>query len=188
LREYFDGPGFFIEAGAVDGFFESNTYHLETYRGWSGILIEPVPEMYKRLAINRPKAITFNCALVSPEFDGSEVPLSASHATSKVTLSNLGFKTNHESTGETILVPARTLNSILKEVGVSRIDLLSLDVEGFEIETLRGLDFMNFKPRYILVECLNSEAKTEMDRFLYGHYDHVDSLSHRDYLYRARDT
>lgn len=38
-------------------------------------------------------------------------------------------------------VPARTLSSVLDELGVSReIDLLSLDVEGAELEALRGLD------------------------------------------------
>ena len=42
----FDG-GFFIEAGANDGFEQSNTYHLERWRGWSGVLVEPIPELYR---------------------------------------------------------------------------------------------------------------------------------------------
>src|ERR1700686_1931252 len=32
--------GFFIEAGAHDGFTQSNTYYLERFRGWRGLLVE----------------------------------------------------------------------------------------------------------------------------------------------------
>ena len=37
--------GVFVEAGANDGYAQSNTYYFERMRGWSGVLIEPVPEL-----------------------------------------------------------------------------------------------------------------------------------------------
>ena len=37
--------GFFVEAGAHDGFTQSNTYWLERFRGWRGLLVEPMPEL-----------------------------------------------------------------------------------------------------------------------------------------------
>ena len=33
--------GFFIEAGAYDGFYLSNTLYLEKVLRWNGILVEP---------------------------------------------------------------------------------------------------------------------------------------------------
>src|SRR5438270_7132790 len=35
--------GYFVEAGAHDGFTQSNTYWLERFRGWRGLLVEPMP-------------------------------------------------------------------------------------------------------------------------------------------------
>jgi hypothetical protein len=82
-----------------------------------------------------------------------------------------------------VRVPARTLTSILEEVRPGRIDLLSLDVEGYEVEVLRGLDLARFRPRYILVET-RSVAAT--DAVLCGHYDRIAQLSHHDHLYGDR--
>jgi hypothetical protein len=51
-----------------------------------------------------------------------------------------------------IEVQARTLNSILEEQDVSAIDLLSIDVEGAELEVLSGTDLEKYKPSLILLE------------------------------------
>jgi hypothetical protein len=55
---------------------------------------------------------------------------------------------------ETVIeVPIRTLDSVLAEAGApDRFDFLSIDVEGHEIEVLRGFDFNRWQPRLILVE------------------------------------
>ena len=132
--------GFFVEAGAVDGVFESNTYFLERWRGWHGLLVEPVPEMYQRLNVNR-RARAVNCALVSSKSRETTVRITSAHALSTI-VGVQGHDTGHADTaGAAITVPARTLGSILDEIGNPRVDLLSLDVEGFELQVLQGLDF-----------------------------------------------
>src|SRR4051795_6632212 len=51
LDHYLDADaGFFVEAGANDGYDQSNTYHLERQRGWSGLLVEAVPELARLAA------------------------------------------------------------------------------------------------------------------------------------------
>jgi len=50
-------------------------------------------------------------------------------------------------------VPVRTLNDILQEAEApSPIDLLSIDVEGHEIEVLHGFDLARWRPRLIMIE------------------------------------
>jgi hypothetical protein len=78
--------------------------------------------------------------------------------------------------------PARTLNSILLEAKSPKvIDLLSLDVEGAELEVLKGVDHNEFRFRYILIECRNY---SELDQFLTARgYSFVDQLTGHDYLF-----
>ena len=55
-------------------------------------------------------------------------------------------------TGQRVRVPTRTLNSLIAEAGLSRIDFLSIDVEGMELEALSGLDLQRYPPHLILLE------------------------------------
>src|SRR4051812_41140301 len=56
-------PGVFVEAGAADGVFQSNTYWLERRWKWSGVLVEPVPELAREARLSRPGSTVFQCAL-----------------------------------------------------------------------------------------------------------------------------
>ncbi|MCJ8281793.1 MAG: FkbM family methyltransferase [Rivularia sp. ALOHA_DT_140] len=58
----------------------------------------------------------------------------------------------------TVKVRARTLTSILDEANVKKIDFFSLDVEGFELNALKGLDFNKYQPEFMLIECLDEKS------------------------------
>jgi hypothetical protein len=83
----------------------------------------------------------------------------------------------------TIRVPARTLNSVLDAHRIQQIDLLSLDVEGYEGSVLRGLDFNKHAPRYILVEVDNLP---DVEQALDQRYELIGELSYHDRLYRVK--
>ena len=80
-------------------------------------------------------------------------------------------------------VPTRTLTSILDETRTPVIDLLSLDVEGYELEVLKGLDFARYSPRFLLIECLSDEHKVQLSAFLGSRYKCIDQFSYRDYFF-----
>ena len=62
--------GYFVELGANDGITYSNTYYFEKYRGWKGILIEPIPHKYLNCLKIRSKETQVFCnACVSYDFD-----------------------------------------------------------------------------------------------------------------------
>jgi FkbM family methyltransferase len=180
LDRLFDGPGFFIEAGALDGVFESNTYYLEKFRGWSGVLVEPVPDMFRRIAVNRPRAKAFQCALVAEDFPSATVPIAAAHAYSRIVSSDAA------SGSDVVDVPARTLlTSVLDEANPQTIDFLSLDVEGFELNVLGGLDLSRYRPRYMLIECLDKNSRASIDARLADQYRRVEDVTDRDALYAS---
>ena len=191
LEQYFNyRNGFFIEVGANDGFNQSNTYYFEQFKGWKGILVEGIPELYQQCLLERPKAKVFNCALVSSDFSESYVTMKYSNLMSLVegSLKSKQAEENHVQKGVIpyeIKVPARTLTSILDECEVNEIDFFSLDVEGYELNVLKGLDFNKYRPKYMLIE---ARFKEEIDNYISDLYIEIEQLSCHDFLYKCKQT
>ena len=184
------GPGVFVEAGAHDGFTQSNTYYLERHRGWRGLLVEPVPELHAK-ARRRRRAQVVNAALVGPEAEGTTVPIQFGDLMSTVRDQPGHAAAGLENAGRrayTAHVPARTLSSLLDEAGLEHVDLLVLDVEGHEAEALRGLDLDRHAPSLILLELLDLPAQRPVfDALLGERYRFEQELSPWDALYRKRE-
>ena len=67
--------GFFIEVGANDGYSQSNTYFLEKFLGWRGILVEGIPSLYEKCKRIRSKSSVYHCALVSPNYNNDFIEM-----------------------------------------------------------------------------------------------------------------
>jgi len=140
----------------------------------------------------------FNCALVPPDHPEASITLTYRGAMTVVErqLGNAGSEDAWEAMKGRVLdepehsftVPARTLSSVLDEAGAPEIDFLSLDVEGFEPDVLRGLDLARHAPRWILVETDNDPPRTEGVRAALGdRYAEVDPVTPIDLLLRRID-
>jgi FkbM family methyltransferase len=176
IWKYFDKKknGLIVEVGAFDGIHFSNSYSLENI-GWRSLCIEPTPVMYKKLIANRPNADCFNLAVVGDEkinqidFLTEELGL-----LSGVNIDVEDVKLRYERRGlefkepEKIKVNARTLNSIFHQLKISpgEIDCITIDVEGFEMDVLRGFDLNVFKPQLIIVEANTLAHEKEIVEYL----------------------
>jgi len=191
--------GVFIEAGANDGVRQSNTYYFEKIRGWTGLLVEPVPELAAECRKNRRASVVREAALVEREVAGATVELHVAGLMSTVAgaLGDGAATAEHVAAGRavqglaetrTIRVPARTLSALIDEAGlVGEIDLLSLDVEGAEEAALRGLDLRRHTPRFICVEARDEAAIAVVlgERYRVAEVL-TDVGTHRDVLYARR--
>jgi FkbM family methyltransferase len=196
IEKYLDfDDGYFVELGANDGCFQSNTLHYEKFRGWHGVLIEPSPDRCQHCRDNRsPRDHVVNAACVSFGYSGQTVELIYSNAMS-VSLNvetDIGDPAAHAELGRQFLgpdetvfnfqAPARTLNSILKESDAPTcIDLLSLDVEGAEIEVLKGVDHAAFRFRYMLIECRDIARLSDYLEPL--GYRLIEKFNEHDYMF-----
>jgi len=200
LEAYLDyDNGFFVELGANDGVAQSNTLHFERFRGWRGILVEPTPHNFLRCLQNRAEATQVFCAACTA-FDYRdrfvEIAFSNLMSTPIGLDSDILDPLAHARTGERFLkahervftfgAPARPLNDLLVEGRApARIDLLSLDVEGAELEVLRGIDHKAFRFRFI---CVESRDLGRISAYLSAQgYELVQTLTHHDHLFRDRD-
>ena len=79
-------------------------------------------------------------------------------------------------------VYVKTLNKILNESKAPKIiDFMSIDVEGSEMEVLKGINFKEYKFKYILIECRNFK---KINNFLIKkNYKFIKKLSTHDYLF-----
>lgn len=185
--------GFYIEAGAYDGVLQSNTKFLEEEYNWTGILIEPSPKVFLELEKNRPNNINVNKCLVSPWHNSKTIK----GAFDNGPMSSVGNIRNLKNV-ELIDVECDTLENILDYYDIQKIDFMTVDTEGYELEVLQGLNLLKHRPLYIMIEIYENQ-KNELFQFMEDmnyillenitNYNLLDNPgwdgSHNDYLFRA---
>uniref|UniRef100_A0A6C0KHW4 Methyltransferase FkbM domain-containing protein n=1 Tax=viral metagenome TaxID=1070528 RepID=A0A6C0KHW4_9ZZZZ len=141
--------GVFLELGACDGIYLSNTYALEKYLNFTGVLIEPGKNSFNELIKNRPNCKNFNCLVGTDEEyveyigDGTGVggPLKLLENTQKNQSEKNWIDAWKLNRNDVTKIKCRKLSDILHEAQIKYIDFWSLDVEGSELEVLKTMDW-----------------------------------------------
>jgi FkbM family methyltransferase len=158
--------GFFVEIGCIDGRRFSNTLSFEE-RGWYGVCIEANADYIDLLKVNRPNSIVCHCAAGETDEDA------VFYANARGSLSTLDknkealWKREYAEyfTGfEEQNVKKVRISTLLDELGVSEIDILSLDIEGYEVEALNGLDLSRHRPRVMIIESDSISHEAQLDK------------------------
>lgn len=185
--------GTFVELGALDGIYTSNTLFFEQERGWNGILIEANPAMFAALLLKSERRATKVCAAVGDSYEmatflavrsvaGWSGLLHSMDGQHKERIAHF-VKSDDLMTYEMPTVP---LDAILRRSLTSPvIDYLSLDVEGAEFNILRTLDLREFQIRVLDVE--NNYGDPSVEQLLWSQgYVKIHSLEIND-IYMRRE-
>lgn len=150
----------FVDLGAHNGVMFSNTLYLEQKLGWTGLAMEPIPEIFSQLKRNRHCTVLNAC--VGPRTGKARFQVISGYSE---TLSGLidEYDRRHAERVERELrvyggeryeieVHCYRLNELLDKHGIKRIDYLSIDIEGAEFSVLNSFDFADCSIAVIGVE------------------------------------
>jgi FkbM family methyltransferase len=188
--------GFFLEIGAYNGYSESVSLRFENEFGWKGLLIEPNPIHFKYLKKNRSYNICLNLICLSKKFlkkklfiknlnqmsyivDNDNKPYFNDYPTDRIkNLAKDSFSGNFKKFKCTV----ETLENIFKKLDIKKIDLAIIDVEGSELDLLKGINFNNVDIRYFCIESYNFK---KLDKFMKKKkYSFIKKLHLEDYVYK----
>ena len=150
--------GFYVDVGAQHPIKNNNTYLLYK-KGWEGINIDIDEKNINLFNVSRPNDCNICAAVSSTEKDTN---LYYYHAGSPInTLSKQIADRQKSIIKETKVIKTKTLTTIIESTKFKNkeIDFLSVDVEGLELEVLKGLNLNIYKPKIIVVELLDLNSK-----------------------------
>lgn len=169
---------FFIEIGANDGVSVDPMHSFIVRDSWKGILVEPVPYVFKRLKENYRNNKDLKLENVAIAEKDGEMDFYSLEKTENDNLPDFydrigtfDYKVmeyhkhaipNIEDFIKIIKVPTLTFMSLLKKHNVKKVNVVMIDTEGYDYEIIKLIDFNNISPDIILFEnkhLLNQDHK-----------------------------
>ncbi len=161
--------GTFVDIGAYDGVTGSNSLYFEKWRGWSGVLVEPV-EATRKTAQSLRKAPCLPYAVADKRGEASFMAVTEGYTQMSGLLDSydddlLGkVRADPRHVEAVITVQTVTIADILDEAGIPEPDFVSLDIEGGELAALRVFPFENYKVQTWAIE--NNTAGPEIAQIM----------------------
>ena len=161
LNRFFhgDSPQVYVDVGAGHPIFHSVTKHFYDI-GWNGLNVEPRRSLFEKLCVSRPRDINKNCAVtdIAGEMVFFEIRVAADTSEDNGGLSTLDkhLADNYKSLGyivEEHVLQVSMLSQHLADAGIRNIGFLKIDVEGFEMNVIRSIDWLRWRPRVVVIEC-----------------------------------
>lgn len=167
----FKKKGFFIEIGAANGIHLSNTYLLENKFDWDGIVVEPAKIWRDEIIKNRACAISYDCIYsesgLKVEFLETTKPeFSTVNIDSKSKDIHEGYRQKNNKKYELRTTSFKDFST--KYEVPKKIDFLSIDTEGTELEILKSINFEDFDIKIITVEHNFTKKRESIFNYLIG--------------------
>ena len=141
--------GLFVDVGAGDPVRFSNSYYFEQH-GWTGVCIDADPRQVE--ALRRSRSCRVEWAAITSA--GGDVEfLQCDDPDYSTMLTHLPAVAAAEGWGCTpIRVPGARLETILEEHGIERINLLSIDTEGTELDVCDSMEWRIHRAAIVVIE------------------------------------
>ena len=189
--------GFFIDLACADGITINNTYFLEKYLNWKGLLFEPNPYYKSKIEQSRKAKLITDCVsdkedeVLSFRIDNGML----GGIVSQDMDNNMITRGDQLKNAKIIKVKTTTLFNELEKINAPKlIDFLSLDVEGAEWLILKNFPFDKYKFRCMTIERPNHMLDILLEKndyrqvahlmydVIYVHKDFLDEVNFDPYI------
>lgn len=186
--------GVFVDIGAHHPKRFSNTQFFYE-KGWRGINIDATPQSMVEFAIQRPEDINLEIA-IAPIHKKMKYYMFEESALNTFDETIAHEYMNYSPLKDTKMIEAFTLTEILDKyiAADKKIDFLNIDVEGFDLEIIKTLNFIKYKPSYILIEDLDLMNKdisllssSPVDLYLKKHNYFAIAKTKRTIIYKNKE-
>ena len=186
----YDYKGLIVEVGGATPEFLSMSKHFKD-NGWRSIIIEPNPEFVEQHKNVGNEVYEFACSYEEKDSEFTIVHqkvnayggIVTDHSFSSIDvkqgyLNQSNFILTEENTTK-INVKIKKLDTILGDLNISKVDILSIDVEGWEIEVMKGLNTQNIDCKLIVVEnFLNDNSYNDYFESIGYHLSDIIEYNH----------
>lgn len=155
--------GIIVEVGAAHPSFMSNSKYFRD-NNWRSICVEPNPKFVQQHRDHGSEIYPYACA----NYNGISTFV-ISNGTWAEEFSGMSFSaiqirydiSRYNHTHTVIGVNVITLDTLMESLKIDSIDILSIDVCGWELEVMEGFDTNRYEPKIIILDNLNHNKKYE---------------------------
>jgi len=143
--------GYYVDVGAHNPHKYNNTKRFYE-KGWKGINIEPNPLLYKKFVEQRKRDINLNIGIgeksgVADFYELQPDSLSTFSKKEMASKVELGYVLQKK-----YKIKVVSLKNILNKISNQKIDFISVDTEGLDLEVLKSNDWIRYRPTLVCVE------------------------------------
>jgi len=186
--------GIYIDIGCHQPFLNNNTYRLYK-RGWVGINVDLDFNTIDLFNFFRKKDLNIQAAISDKQ---EKRDLFFFHNRSAI---NTLSQSSGVNAKEIRKIQTRTLDNIIENSYFKdkKINFLSIDVEGFEMNVLNGFDINKYKPELIIIEFIDIKIKeyyfqninnvinSNIYKFMDKHHYKLINWVHDDLIFVPKD-
>jgi len=150
--------GVFLDIGCAQFQLFNKTYNLEKHLNWTGIAVDALSEYAKGYINNRPKTRFFNY-IITDHSDTIEpfYKLHNMHAARSTTNKKYIDEILKVSDYRILYIPTITMDELLSKNRIEKINFLSIDIEGSEMDALNQFTIQKHTPELVNIEVHNNE-------------------------------
>lgn len=182
IRDFFGDrrDGVFVDIGCYHWRDGNNTLFLEERLGWTGIAVDAQAHLAAGYAEHRPGTRFFHYLV--GERSGETGTLYVAGPLSSTKAEHLDKYPGLEGQrGRAFEVATITMDDLLDQAGIEKVDFLNLDIEEAEPAALRGFDIQRFRPELVCVEASTEAVRAFLTSyFAENGYERIDAYLEHD--------